>query len=133
MFSNLPLMAPTCTIHHSAGPACIWPNALVGLKGPGPVPPPTFPRPPPGHLLSPRFTYPSDLLVRFAERFLPIDRAVADRWGRLTADAASATSPLPVIGGLLAATAFDQNLTLVPRNTKDIAATGVSFFDPWSS
>ena len=63
--------------------------------------------------------------MRFAERILPIDRAVADRWGRLTADAASAKSPLPVIDGLLAATAFDQNLTLVTRNTKDIAATGV--------
>ena len=34
MFSNLPVMAPTCTIHHSAGPACVWPNVLFGLKGP---------------------------------------------------------------------------------------------------
>jgi predicted nucleic acid-binding protein len=75
----------------------------------------------------------SDLILRFAERILPIDRAVADRWGRLTAEAAVAKSPLPVIDGLLAATALDQNLTLVTRNTKDIAVTGVPVFNPWNN
>jgi toxin FitB len=75
----------------------------------------------------------SDLVLRFAERILPIDRAVADRWGRLAADAGSVKSPLPVIDGLLAATALDQNLTLVTRNTRDIAVTGVSVFNPWNS
>jgi predicted nucleic acid-binding protein len=75
----------------------------------------------------------SDLISRFAERILPIDRAVANRWGRLTAEAAVAKSPLPVIDGLLAATALDQNLTLVTRNTKDIAVTGVPVFNPWNN
>jgi predicted nucleic acid-binding protein len=75
----------------------------------------------------------SDLILRFAERILPIDRAVADRWGRLTAEAAVAKSPLPVIDGLLAATALDQNLTLVTRNTKHIAVTGVPVFNPWNN
>jgi predicted nucleic acid-binding protein len=74
----------------------------------------------------------SDLILRFAERILPIDRAVADRWGRIAAAAVAAKSPLPVIDGLLAATALDQNLTLVTRNTKDIAVTGVPVFNPWS-
>ena len=75
----------------------------------------------------------SDLISRFAERILSIDRAVADRWGQLAADAAAARSPLPVIDGLLAATALDHNLTLVTRNTKDVAVTGVPVFNPWSS
>jgi toxin FitB len=75
----------------------------------------------------------TDLVLRFAERILPIDRAVADRWGRLTADAAGARSPLAVIDGLLAATALDHDLTLVTRNTKDVAPTGVPVFNPWSS
>ena len=57
--------------------------------------------------------------------------SAADRWGRIAA--AAAKSPLPVIDGLLAATALDQNLTLVTRNTKDIAVTGVPVFNPWSS
>jgi predicted nucleic acid-binding protein len=74
----------------------------------------------------------SDLTLRFAERILPIDRVIADRWGRLTADAAATKSLLPVIDGLLAATALDKNLTLVTRNTKDIALTGVPVFNPWS-
>jgi toxin FitB len=74
----------------------------------------------------------SDLIPRFAERILPIDVAVADRWGRLAADAAAAKSPLPVIDGLLAATALDQDLTFVTRNTKDVAVTGVPVFNPWS-
>jgi toxin FitB len=73
----------------------------------------------------------SDLILRFADRILPIDHAVADRWGRIAA-AAAAKSPLPVIDGLLAATALDQNLTFVTRNTKDIALTGVPVFNPWS-
>jgi predicted nucleic acid-binding protein len=74
----------------------------------------------------------SDLILRFAERILPIDHAVADRWGRIAAAAVAAKSLLPVIDGLLAATALDQNLTLVTRNTKDIAVTGVPVFNPWS-
>lgn len=75
----------------------------------------------------------TELMTRFAERILLIDHAVADRWGRLAADAALAKSPLPVIDGLLAATALDHNLTFVTRNTKDIAATGVAVFNPWSA
>src|SRR5439155_10568252 len=74
----------------------------------------------------------SDLALRFAERILPITRPVADRWGRLAAEASAAKSPLPVIDGLLAATALDQNLTLVTRNTKDVGVTGVPVFNPWS-
>jgi toxin FitB len=74
----------------------------------------------------------SELILRFAERILPIDRAVAERWGRLAAEAVVAKSPLPVIDGLLAATALDQNLTLVTRNTKDIAVTRVPVFNPWN-
>jgi len=75
----------------------------------------------------------SDLALRFAQRILPIDQAVADRWGRITAYASAAKSPLPVIDGLLVATALDHNLTLVTRNTKDVAATGVPVFNPWGT
>ena len=71
-----------------------------------------------------------DLAVRFAGRILAIDRAVADRWGRLAAQTGSKW-PLPVIDGLLAATAVHHNLTLVTRNTKDVVETGVPVFNPW--
>lgn len=75
----------------------------------------------------------SDLVLRFAGRILAIDQAVADRWGRISAQAASARRLLPVIDGLLAATALDRNLTLVTRNTKDVEATGAPVFNPWAT
>jgi len=74
----------------------------------------------------------SELAVRFAGRILSIDDAVADRWGRLAANAMAAKLPLPVIDGLLAATAVHHNLTLVTRNVKDVAGTGVPLFNPWA-
>jgi predicted nucleic acid-binding protein len=74
----------------------------------------------------------SHLTVRFAGRILGIDRAVADRWGRLAAKAV-AHAPLPVIDGLLAATALHHNLTLVTRNVRDVTATGVPVFNPWTA
>jgi toxin FitB len=48
--------------------------------------------------------------------------AVADRWGRIAAKALAGKSPLPVIDGLLAATAMQHNLTLVTRNPKNVLA-----------
>jgi toxin FitB len=74
-----------------------------------------------------------ELVLRFADRILAIDQAVADRWGRIAAQALRAKSALPVIDGLLAATAMRHNLTLVTRNTKDVVATGVAVFNPWTS
>jgi toxin FitB len=72
-----------------------------------------------------------ELPERFYGRILSIDQPVADRWGRLSAEAATAKRPLPVIDGLLAATALHHNLTLVTRNTRDVAPTGVAVFNPW--
>jgi toxin FitB len=74
-----------------------------------------------------------DLSLRFSNRILPINKQVADRWGRIAGSAAAKKSPLPVIDGLFAATAQHHNLILVTRNTRDIAATGVSAFDPWAA
>jgi predicted nucleic acid-binding protein len=72
-----------------------------------------------------------DLVVRFSGRILEVGLQVADRWGRLSAQVGP-KSELPVIDGLLAATAMHYNLTLVTRNTKDVAGTGVPLFNPWA-
>ncbi len=61
-----------------------------------------------------------DLRGRFEDRILAVDDEVADRWGLLTAIARNKGIVLPVIDGLLAATALAHNLTLV---TTDIAPT----------
>jgi toxin FitB len=73
-----------------------------------------------------------DLVLRFSSRILPIDLAIADRWGRLSGHSKTEGVTLPVIDGLLAATALHNNLVLVTRNVTDIGITGVETFDPWS-
>lgn len=73
-----------------------------------------------------------DLALRFSGRILPIDRAVADRWGRISGSAAARKSPVPVIDGLLAATALQHGLTLVSRDIRHASRSGVSAFNPWT-
>ncbi|HEX6718217.1 MAG TPA: type II toxin-antitoxin system VapC family toxin [Pyrinomonadaceae bacterium] len=72
-----------------------------------------------------------DLRTRFEERILAIDQEVADRWGLLTAAARNGGIVLPVIDGLLAATALEHNLTLVTRDTGQVPSMGVAVFNPW--
>jgi predicted nucleic acid-binding protein len=74
-----------------------------------------------------------DLALRFSGRILPIDRAVADRWGRLAGGLTARRTPLPVIDGLLAATALHFDLTLVTRDTRHLQATHAALFDPWEN
>ena len=72
------------------------------------------------------------LPARFADRILSIDKSIAERWGVLSAQAkATMNHNLPVIDGLLAATAQHHNLTLVTRNSDDVIGTGVPVFNPW--
>ena len=72
-----------------------------------------------------------DLHNRFEGRILPISEAIADRWGALAGQALTKKKLIPVIDGLLAATAIHHNLTFITRNTKDVGDTGVSVFNPW--
>lgn len=60
-------------------------------------------------------------------RVLPIDRAVADQWGRL-----GIPDRVPVADGLIAATALVHDLTLVTRNVRDMGRTGVRLLDPFT-
>jgi predicted nucleic acid-binding protein len=62
----------------------------------------------------------------FGSRVLGIDNAVSDQWGRM-----SAIRPIPVIDGLLAATAMTNGLTLVTRNDRDIAGLGAMVLNPF--
>lgn len=74
----------------------------------------------------------SALTLRFSGRILPIDLPVADRWGHLAGNCQAKGLILPVIDGLLAATALHYDLTFVTRNVKDVQATGVDTLDPWT-
>lgn len=75
----------------------------------------------------------TNLKPRFSGRILPIDEAVSDRWGLIAGKALAKGIALPVIDGLLAATALDHNLTLVTRNVSDVSKTGVAVFNPWEA
>jgi predicted nucleic acid-binding protein len=72
-----------------------------------------------------------DLQTRFSGRVLPIDVAVANRWGLLAAQAKTKGVSLPVIDGLLAATAIHYDLTVVSRNSSDFASVQVPVVNPW--
>jgi len=74
-----------------------------------------------------------ELQVRFAGRILPIDVAVADRWGELAAAVRAKGAALSTVDGLLAATAFHHKLTIVSRNVQDFAHTQVPVFNPWKA
>ncbi|MGH9565276.1 MAG: type II toxin-antitoxin system VapC family toxin [Candidatus Angelobacter sp.] len=72
-----------------------------------------------------------ELTLRFEGRILPIDLAVADRWGQLSGSTAGRRSPIPVIDGLLSATALHHGLTFVTRDTNFLTNLGVAYFNPW--
>jgi toxin FitB len=74
-----------------------------------------------------------ELRARFSGRILPIDVAVADRWGSLAAHAKASGKPLSTIDGLLAATAIHHNLTVVSRNVSDFTRLPVEVLNPWES
>jgi predicted nucleic acid-binding protein len=71
------------------------------------------------------------LRARFSGRILPIDFDIADRWGLLAAKAKRKGIVLPIIDGLLAATAIHHNLTIVSRNARDFAGTQAAVLNPW--
>jgi predicted nucleic acid-binding protein len=60
------------------------------------------------------------------DRIVPVDRPIAEEWGRM-----NVPDPLPVVDGLLAATARILGLTLVTRNTGDVEGTGIKLLDPF--
>ena len=66
------------------------------------------------------------LRTDFADRVLPITEAIALEWGRLNAH-----GTLPVVDGLMAATARVHGLTVVTRNAADFRRTGVPVLDPF--
>jgi predicted nucleic acid-binding protein len=74
-----------------------------------------------------------DLQTRFEGRIVPIDSGVADLWGSMAAQAMQRGKALPVIDGLLAATALRHNLTVVSRNARDFEQSPVRVLNPWQA
>ena len=66
--------------------------------------------------------------TEYANRIVAIDADIAEAWGRL-----DAKRNLPVVDGLLAATALVRGMTLVTRNVRDVAGAGITLLNPWNA
>jgi toxin FitB len=69
----------------------------------------------------------TQLVAVYQDRIVPITTDVAEAWGRL-----NVPDPVPVVDGLLAATALVHGWTMVTRNIADVASTGVRLFNPFT-
>ena len=73
-------------------------------------------------------TWLQTVVEEFSGQILSVDAQVADTWGRI-----SALRPVPVVDGLLAATAEVHDMTLVTRNVSDVEGLGVQVFNPFGA
>ena len=67
------------------------------------------------------------LLGAYSDRVVPVTVEVAQEWGRL-----NVPDPVPVVDGLLAATAKLHKWTLVTRNISDVSGTGARLLNPFT-
>ena len=68
------------------------------------------------------------LQTSFQSQILPVDTAISQEWGRF-----SSLHTVPVVDGLLAATATAHGLVLVTRNTRDFADFGIQLINPFET
>jgi toxin FitB len=67
------------------------------------------------------------LLRAYSDRVVPVTAEVAEEWGRL-----NVPDPVPVVDGLLAATAKVHDWMLVTRNVSDVVDTGARLHNPFT-
>ena len=65
-------------------------------------------------------------VVEFGDRIIPVDQAIADRWGTL-----GTPDPVPAVDGLIAATALVRDLVVVTRDHDHLSRIGVPHLDPF--
>ncbi len=71
--------------------------------------------------------------ARFEGRLLPIDTAVADAWGRITARREGAGRPIGSMDAFVAATAEAHDLVLVTCNVSDFKSAVKTIVNPWNT
>jgi tRNA(fMet)-specific endonuclease VapC len=69
---------------------------------------------------------------RFENRILTLDVSTMVLWGNLVGQLEQNGRPLPAMDSLIAAIALQHSLSLITRNEKDFAGTGVVIVNPWS-
>jgi toxin FitB len=66
------------------------------------------------------------LNLSYRDRIVAVDASIAEEWGRI-----NVPDPLPVVDGLLAASAIAHDWTLVTRNVRDVQRCGVRLLNPF--
>jgi predicted nucleic acid-binding protein len=69
-----------------------------------------------------------NLRAEFASRILPITADIAEEWARM-----NVPNPVPIIDGLIAATAKVHDLTLVTRDIGQFEQRGVRVLNPFDN
>jgi predicted nucleic acid-binding protein len=70
----------------------------------------------------------AEVVKAFAGRIIPVDQAVADAWGRM-----SAGRTVPAVDALMAATAKVYGMTLATRNVARVADLGADILNPFEA
>lgn len=73
-----------------------------------------------------------DILLRFERRILPVDVAMAQAWGRVTARCEDIGRPIGSMDAFIAAAAELYDLTLVTRNDTDFRPVVKAVLNPWT-
>lgn len=63
----------------------------------------------------------------FRDRIIGLDQSIAERWGGL-----GIPDPVPVVDGLIAATALERDLVVVTRDEKHYSRIGVRHMNPFA-
>lgn len=72
-----------------------------------------------------------DTLVQTIE-CLPWDATISRRWAKLMVDLKQKGTTMPLLDGMIAATALQYDLIIVTRNTRDFKTAGLKVFDPFA-
>lgn len=71
--------------------------------------------------------------VKFSHRILSITEDVLDKWEEMSANAELQGKKLAVMDSLIAATAYQHQLTLVTRNIDDFKMAPIEIINPYRS
>lgn len=63
---------------------------------------------------------------------LPWDAAVSRQWAKLVVALKRKGTPVPLLDGMIAATALEHGLSVVTRNVNDFKPTGVKVVNPFA-
>ena len=63
---------------------------------------------------------------------LPWDATISRRWAKLVVDLKRKGKTMPLLDGMIAATALQHDLTIATRNTRDFKKASLKVFDPFA-